>query len=254
MKRMIFTTLLLLGMAIAVVAQEQVTVSRFQGKRITGVKVGGAFKIKIRQGDNTGATLDIPARYEKLLVFSLDGDGELKIGFNGDIKGKKDDRFTAEITCSSLENLDLSGACELVGKGDFSASELSVEVSGAANVRAEGNILVSGRLDAELSGASRFFINNIRVAEIDINISGASRLDLKGTAEHGKIKVFGASNIEMGDFVLTNLAVLSSGASRMKINATEHLNISASGASNINYRGEAKLIVNISGAVSLKQF
>ena len=67
------------------VAQEQVKISRFQGERVTGLDISGAFDITIRQGEDTGVTLSIPSHYEDNLVFENWG-GTVKVGFKGRIK------------------------------------------------------------------------------------------------------------------------------------------------------------------------
>lgn len=249
---MVFFILLLLGMAVGVEAQEQVTVSRFQGERITGIDASGAFKITVRQGENTGATLTIPARYREQLVFTL-SEGELKIGFEGRIDGKKNDRFIAEIECSSLEEIDLSGACQLQGEGDFSASNLSVDLSGATEASLKGKCLVEGKMDIDLSGASKFR-GNFEAANVEADLSGASRLFLEGKAGQGAVELSGASNAQMGGMVFRNLGVATSEASSVQVNATERLCISGSGASKIRYTGDAKLSVSTSGAASISQF
>ena len=58
-------------------AQEQTTITRFEGKKITGIISHGAFDITITQGTSTKATVNIPARLESKLKFSLDSDGIL---------------------------------------------------------------------------------------------------------------------------------------------------------------------------------
>ena len=83
--------------------------------------ISGAFDITIRQGEDTGVTLSIPSHYEDNLVFENWG-GTVKVGFKGRIKKHaKNEKFTAEIVCSSLEEVLLSGACKLKGTGDFTA-------------------------------------------------------------------------------------------------------------------------------------
>ena len=114
------------------VAQEQVKISRFQGERVTGLDISGAFDITIRQGEDTGVTLSIPSHYEDNLVFENWG-GTVKVGFKGRIKKHaKNEKFTAEIVCSSLEEVLLSGACKLKGTGDFTAQTVKFDLSGAA--------------------------------------------------------------------------------------------------------------------------
>ena len=127
------------------VAQEQVKISRFQGERVTGLDISGAFDITIRQGEDTGVTLSIPSHYEDNLVFENWG-GTVKVGFKGRIKKHaKNEKFTAEIVCSSLEEVLLSGACKLKGTGDFTAQTVKFDLSGAATAVWDGNFKVVKR-------------------------------------------------------------------------------------------------------------
>ena len=141
------------------VAQEQVKISRFQGERVTGLDISGAFDITIRQGEDTGVTLSIPSHYEDNLVFENWG-GTVKVGFKGRIKKhSKNEKFTAEIVCSSLEEVLLSGACKLKGTGDFTAQTVKFDLSGAATAVWDGNFKVVkiGKIGVESeSGKFRF--------------------------------------------------------------------------------------------------
>ena len=137
------------------VAQEQVKISRFQGERVTGLDISGAFDITIRQGEDTGVTLSIPSHYEDNLVFENWG-GTVKVGFKGRIKKHaKNEKFTAEIVCSSLEEVLLSGACKLKGTGDFTAQTVKFDLSGAATAVWDGNFKVVKIGKIDLSGASQ---------------------------------------------------------------------------------------------------
>ena len=234
------------------VAQEQVKISRFQGERVTGLDISGAFDITIRQGEDTGVTLSIPSHYEDNLVFENWG-GTVKVGFKGRIKKHaKNEKFTAEIVCSSLEEVLLSGACKLKGTGDFTAQTVKFDLSGAATAVWDGNFKVvkSGKID--LSAASQLQLN-VEVPEVEVEISGAAKLALTGEADSGEIELSGASKANLENFVLKNLALATSGASNASVNVTETLGVEASGAAHVSYSGNPKVTSHVSGAASLKQ-
>ena len=217
------------------VAQEQVKISRFQGERVTGLDISGAFDITIRQGEDTGVTLSIPSHYEDNLVFENWG-GTVKVGFKGRIKKhSKNEKFTAEIVCSSLEEVLLSGACKLKGTGDWDGNFKVVKI---------------GKID--LSGASQLQLN-VEVPEVEVEISGAAKLALTGEADSGEIELSGASKANLENFVLKNLALATSGASNASVNVTETLGVEASGAAHVSYSGNPKVTSHVSGAASLKQ-
>ena len=149
------------------VAQEQVKISRVQGERVTGLDISGAFDITIRQGEDTGVTLSIPSHYEDNLVFENWG-GTVKVGFKGRIKKhSKNEKFTAEIVCSSLEEVLLSGACKLKGTGDFTAQTVKFDLSGAATAVWDGNFKVVKIGKIDLSGASQLQLN-VEVPEVEV--------------------------------------------------------------------------------------
>ncbi len=252
-KTVIFSVLLLLGMITGAKAGEQVEISRFQGEKITGIDVSGAFEIKIRQGEETGVVLSIPARYKNQLTVSLDGNGKLKIGFKGTIKGERGDRYLAEIVCSSLEYIDLSGACRLSGEGDFYGEKLSIDLSGAATVTMGGYVEVGGKVEADLSGAARF-TGKLSAPFIDAELSGAAYFTLSGNADSGKLETSGAAQAHMGDFTFRTLSASASGASSIKVCANEQLSVSGSGAAKLFYRSEGRVNVHTSGASTISQF
>ena len=68
-------------------------------------------------------------------------------------KHSKNEKFTAEIVCSSLEEVLLSGACKLKGTGDFTAQTVKFDLSGAATAVWDGNFkVVKDRKDRFVRG------------------------------------------------------------------------------------------------------
>ena len=85
MKKILFVIFVLCLSIVGAFAQEQITVSRFQGQKITGIKAHGIFSITTKQGNTTGVTVNIPARLEKQLVLKLDSDEPAEPGELGRI-------------------------------------------------------------------------------------------------------------------------------------------------------------------------
>ena len=179
--------------------------------------------------------------------------GTVKVGFKGRIKKhSKNEKFTAEIVCSSLEEVLLSGACKLKGTGDFTAQTVKFDLSGAATAVWDGNFKVVKIGKIDLSGASQLQLN-VEVPEVEVEISGAAKLALTGEADSGEIELSGASKANLVNFVLKNLALATSGASNASVNVTETLGVEASGAAHVSYSGNPKVTSHVSGAASLKQ-
>ncbi|MFR6543115.1 MAG: GIN domain-containing protein, partial [Butyricimonas virosa] len=156
MKKILFVIFILCLTITGAFTQEQISISRFQGQKITGIEAHGIFSITAKQGPTTGVTVNIPARLEKQLVLKLDSDGKLQIYIEGKITTKNkrnndDDHFTAEVTVTSLDNVELTGVCKLETIGDFTTAKLKVDLSGASKMLVGGDFLAKEKLDIELS-------------------------------------------------------------------------------------------------------
>ena len=62
MKKISFIIFMLCLTITGAFAQEQISISRFQGQKITGIKAHGIFNITAKQGATTGVTVNTPAR------------------------------------------------------------------------------------------------------------------------------------------------------------------------------------------------
>jgi hypothetical protein len=111
----------------------------------------------------------------------------------------------------------------------------------------------AGDAKFEISGASK--VNgNIRVRDAEITLSGASHAELHGSANNVVLNAWGAVNLDLTAFVINNATVYLKGASQATINVTEQLDVDLSGASRLNYLGHPNLReINVSGTSTLHQ-
>ena len=116
----------------------------------------------------------------------------------------------------------------------------SLEGSGATNFNADGQINAD-EFDLKLSGANNSKLN-ISTKNLKVETSGASNVTLSGQADHLTVKSSGASNIKAYDLKAGNVVVESSGVANIYVSAEDSLEVKASGLSNINYKGDAKLV------------
>lgn len=103
------------------------------------------------------------------------------------------------------------------------------------------------RFDITLSGASFVQVNR-DMEEVYLNVSGASHLRLDGHGELVQGTISGASELSAFDFSTRNAKLTVTGASSSKVNVSNQLDVSVSGASVVLYRGEPELIVESSGS------
>ena len=258
MKKISFVIFILCLTITGAFTQEQISISRFQGQKITGIEAHGIFSITAKQGPTTGVTVNIPARLEKQLVLKLDSDGKLQIYIEGKITTKNkrnndDDHFTAEVTVTSLDNVELTGVCKLETIGDFTTAKLKVDLSGASKMLVGGDFLAKEKLDIELSGASNLK-GQMTSPESTFDISGASILSLKGNTVHCKMEVSGASKANLEDFPINELKAEVSGAAKAHFQVKEKISLHTSGAAKATYSGNPIILsLHSSGASNINK-
>lgn len=147
----------------------------------------------------------------------------------------------------------------------------SIHASGATQVTVEPT-LTAPKVEIEASGASK--VNaNARTTECKVDCSGASKismgvqadickmecsgaskLEVTGTAGDCKVDVSGASSCNASELVSETCNAKASGASKAQVNCTRKLNAQASGASKIAYTGgSTDNTISKSGASSVSR-
>lgn len=192
------------------------------------IQVGGAFNVFLTQGDKEYLRIEAEENLMSYIKSEVIG-GKLKIYSDKNLNPTKEMKIY--LTFKNLEDIDISGACELKGENRFTLDELEMEVSGAAEIF----------LELELN-------------ELDANFSGASEVELKGKAGEVEIDISGAGELEAGDFETESMEISISGAADAKIFVTKSLNVFVSGAASVKYKGNPSVSTNVSGAGSVSHF
>lgn len=198
----------------------------------TSISAGGAFDIVIKQTGSCSVEVEADAKIMEYITTKVEGN-TLKIGMKKTPPKcwKNVNTLNVYITMDKLEKLDISGAAEVKMANTFKGQDLNVEFSGAT--------------ESDLK---------LNYDEVNIQISGAAELDMEGTVNDLDIKVSGASEIDAFGVSAKNAKVFASGASDVKVYASETISISASGACDVKYKGSATLSkFHSSGASDIKK-
>lgn len=102
------------------------------------------------------------------------------------------------------------------------------------------NPLESNSFEINLEGAC-IFKGHLEVDEMDAIITGASTLDLTGNSKELNIRAEGASLMTGFNFETENLNASVYGASNITLTVNQKLNVTASGASNVLYKGNGTI-------------
>jgi hypothetical protein len=108
-------------------------------------------------------------------------------------------------------------------------------------------------MNITVSGASRV-TGDITAGNVEFGISGASTVQMEGSANDMDAIVSGASHLNLDAFIVNNADVNLSGASSGTVNLNGRLDTNVSGASTLLYIGEPVMgTINVSGASTLSK-
>lgn len=127
-----------------------------------------------------------------------------------------------------------------------------VDFSGACTAKVSG--FRSGRgMNIDVSGASKVDMD-FSAEKVFVDLSGASRLVLNGNADRLEGEMSGASTFDGKDFPVKEANIDASGASNASVVANNALQADASGASSIRYSGNVNQVrSSSSGAGSVRR-
>jgi hypothetical protein len=136
----------------------------------------------------------------------------------------------ATIVMPTLKGIYLSGASDGYLNSFNNIRDLSIDLSGASDLRGEFN----------------------NADNVKLKASGASDAILKGTANRISVHLSGSSDLKAYDLSVVDARIQASGASDSRLTVTGTLEANASGASDINYRGTPRVRTQTSGASDVR--
>ncbi|SRR5258706_4397227 len=200
-------------------------VSNFKGVSVNGsidlyVKQDSAFSVKVETDDNL----------QQYIIVSEE---------NGILTVRPEDHV----------NLDETGKIKVfVSAPAFK----SMEATGACNIFSENMLSSAEPIDIDLTGASEARVE-LKSPRVSAGLTGASSLTLKGEAKEFSIEGSGSSNIRCFDLLTEVTSIDMSGACDAEVAASVKLDVKASGASEVKYKGNAAVSQDVSGAGSVKK-
>uniref|UniRef100_A0A2B4R8R8 DNA mismatch repair protein MutL n=1 Tax=Stylophora pistillata TaxID=50429 RepID=A0A2B4R8R8_STYPI len=137
------------------------------------IVVSGAFEVKLVKGKEGKVTVDAPEKKLSLIEVTSDGK-KLNIRFKKSrltLSGKE--KMVVTVPYQTLLKITVSGASKIKGNDGFSQSKLKLNASGASSIN----------------------LNKINTKNLQIDASGAAKLQLQGKASVLSAKLSGASKI-----------------------------------------------------------
>ena len=192
-----------------------------EAKNFHGISVSSAFDVYLTQSNEEAVAVSAATEKDREMIRVEVKNGILHVGL--DNKGWKlntgNKKLRAYISFRQIDKLDISGACDVYLSGTLKADELSINQSGASDLK-------EARLD---------------VNKLTVDLSGASDMKVTGRAGQTSIEASGASSFKGYDLSADNCHIKASGASDVKITVNKELSAQATGASDIRYKGAASM-------------
>jgi hypothetical protein len=234
----------------------------------TGINASSVFDITVIKGDTESLTIETADNVMQY-VRSEVRNGVLYLYLDNTNRLRNIRALKATVVMKNLERVELSGASKFTAKDLFTPQTFKVSCSGVANVEVNVN---TGQLNVETSGASDIRIKANVTGDTDIKASGtskiraelrantvknsssgASSLELTGSAADFKMNISGTSRIKAENFAVKTSTIGSSGASKVTLNVSDNLEVNASGTSSIEYKGSPTIEVKVSRTAKVKK-
>lgn len=205
----------------------QVTQERNIGD-FSRIETSGSFKIILKQDTSSNIRIVADDNIQKEIQTSIKGD-RLVIDMDGNICDSGP--VTIYLSSKNFEGIESSGAVEIMSEGKLNVNDFDLDLRGSSKVMLDMN-----------------------AANLRTSSSGASEIILKGQAGSHDLDLSGSSSVEALDFVVGKYQINTTGSSNSRINVLNELDISSSGSSDVEYRGNPAHIKNDeSGASSLRK-
>ncbi|MDX5481585.1 MAG: DUF2807 domain-containing protein [Hymenobacteraceae bacterium] len=192
-----------------------------------GINVSGGFAVEITQGNTEGLRLEA----EENLLDNIKAEvrnGVLHIYNDKSLTSTKG--MKAYITVRELSKVDISGGVRVTGNSTFKTNAMDIDMSGGSKITLA-----------------------VDTKELRADLSGASKVELKGKAGNLVMDMSGASNVDAAELEASRVKVAASGASKVRVFAKEALDIDASGASVVYYKGSPSITSETSAAARISR-
>ncbi len=190
------------------------------------IDIAGNFELNLRKDSMQKVTISSPNDFMSKVVTKVEN-GVLHVYSEGFLLNRT---IKVIISSDSLSSLVAKGACKIEADSQIAAHDFSLELLGASDAK----------MDMKITNT------------FNVEVEGASKLELTGSCVNLKLEGKGASEVDATNLTTKNAVVYVAGASHAKVYASESVKLEAYGASEIDCKGSPKHIEkNDSGASNI---
>lgn len=231
MKKSIYLLIAALGVSINLLASADLTTKKYKVSNFNSLEIGHAFEVHVFKGNTysiaaTGNENDLESVEVQVNGSKLEVTLDESYWTNWRNWRNNNKKIVINITMPRLKDAEFSGAAKVTLEGFVDEEEMVLHGSGAVK-------LMSSKLVAD---------------KLTLDLSGASKVEMKGQVLKLTIDLSGASHLVLSDMIARDADVDASGASHVELNVQKSLRVEASGASKITYLGNPAISKDLSGA------
>jgi hypothetical protein len=198
--------------------------------QFNSVDVSGNINVYVRQDSLTSVKIEADENLLEYIHITVDGsklDIREEDGYNlSSAKGIK-----VYVSGPSFKQFESSGACDIFSENQIKSSEpVTIKLSGSCDVNMD-----------------------ISAPKIEVDLSGAGTIVLKGETKDFNVDGSGSTNVKCFDLMTENTDIEMSGAGDAEVFASVKLSVHVSGAADVKYKGNAVVNQEVSGAGSVKK-
>jgi hypothetical protein len=198
-------------------------------KDITNIEAVGAFTIIIEESpDSESMSIEADDTILPLIKAKINGN-KLTIKTEGSFSSKNP--IICRVKVKNIKAVDLKGSIDADLTINNNTKKFSAHISGASTM--SGNIVVD---------------------KLSIDASGATKIELQGSAIEQKLNVSGSSSYAAHNLLSQKLMCHISGASKAEVHVFHEIDGVISGASTLHYHGNPHTLIKKTGVSTVKRF
>ncbi len=191
-------------------------------KDFSKVSFEGAFNVFISQGEQTKLAIETDENLQEYIVAKVKSN-KLTIKNKRNLSASKG--INIYLTVAKIEEIDAAGAVIIKSDSKINADKLAIDLSGACNLTLDVNCV-----------------------ELHADMEGYTTMKLVGAASVADISASGSAEIYNFDMLFDYMKLKTKGSVKAKVNVITQLDVSVTGAGDVEYLGTPEVKKEISGS------
>lgn len=199
-------------------------------QRAERIKLAGSYDVEITQGPITSVKVEAD---ENILPYILtrSEDGFLIIKSQDHISLSTDNTIKIFITTPKLEQVNLAGSGNIIGKSKFTGGDnLTLKIAGAGDMKMDVN-----------------------TPSIEAEIAGSGSMTLTGETRDQRIRISGVGDYIGEALKSENAVVKIAGSGNVKLFAAATLDVNIAGVGSVYYKGSPAVKQHVAGSGEVKK-